>query len=247
MQDAFSRTRKLFGAEAMERLSACRVAIFGVGGVGGYALEALVRSGIGAVDLIDNDKFSLSNLNRQILATRETIGRDKVEVAAERVRQINPDCTVRTYQTFFLPETADAFDFSQYDYVIDAIDTVSGKIELVRKAVAAGVPIICSMGAGNKIDPTRFRVSDLSKTHNDPLAKVMRHKLKEAGIKKLKVVWSDEPPITPIPEAEPEETGRREAPGSTAFVPSVAGLILAGEVVRDLIAKEISTKGDKKL
>ena len=238
MQDAFSRTRKLLGAEAMERLSACRVAIFGVGGVGGYALEALVRSGIGTIDLIDNDKVCLTNLNRQIIATRGSIGRYKVEVAAERVHAINPDCTVRTYQTFFLPETADSFDFSQYDYVIDAIDTVAGKIALVQKAVAAGVPVICSMGAGNKIDPTRFRVSDLSKTHTDPLAKVMRHKLGELGIRKLKVVWSDEPPMKPIPEIEPEESNRRETPGSTAFVPSVAGLILAGEVVRDLILKK---------
>ena len=247
MQDAFSRTRKLLGADAMEKLSACRVAIFGIGGVGGHALEALVRSGVGAVDLIDNDKVCLTNLNRQIIATRSTIGCDKVEVAAERVREINPDCTVRTYPTFFLPETADAFDFSQYDYVVDAIDTVTGKIALVQKAVAAGVPIICSMGAGNKLDPTRFRVSDLSKTHTDPLAKVMRRKLGELGIKKLKVVWSDEPPMKPIPDAEPEETGRRETPGSIAFVPSVAGLILAGEVVRDLIAKEKPTKGEETL
>ena len=160
---------------------------------------------------------------------------------------INPACTVRTYQTFFLPETADSFDFTQYDYVIDAIDTVTGKIALVQKAVAAGVPIICSMGAGNKTDPTRFRVSDLSKTHTDPLAKVMRHKLKELGIKKLKVVWSDEPPMKPIPDDEPEDPNRREVPGSLAFVPSVAGLIIAGEVVRNLIAKEHLTKGENEL
>lgn len=235
MENAFSRTRKLLGAEAMEKLSACRVAIFGIGGVGGYALEALVRSGIGAVDLIDNDKVCPSNLNRQIIATRSSIGRDKVEVAAERVREINPNCTVRTYPIFFLPDNADAFDFTQYDYVVDAIDTVTGKIALVQKTVAAGVPIICSMGAGNKLDPTRFRVSDLSKTHTDPLAKVMRHKLKELGIKKLKVVWSDELPMKPIPDNASADPGRRETPGSVAFVPSVAGLILAGEVVRDLI------------
>ena len=244
MQDAFSRTRKLLGAEAMDRLSACRVAIFGIGGVGGYALEALVRSGIGAVDLIDNDKVCPSNLNRQIIATQSSIGRDKVEVATERVREINPNCTVRTHPVFFLPETADAFDFTQYDYVIDAIDTVTGKIALVQKAVAAGVPIICSMGAGNKIDPTHFRVSDLSKTHTDPLAKVMRHKLKELGIKKLKVVWSDELPMKPIPDDASANPGRRETPGSVAFVPSVAGLILAGEVVRDLIQTK---KGEEQL
>ena len=243
----------------MKRLAGCRVAIFGIGGVGGYALEALVRSGVGAVDLIDDDKVCLTNLNRQIIATRDTIGQYKVDVAAARVGAINPACVVRTYKTFFLPDNADEFDFSRYDYVVDAIDTVTGKIALVQKAVAAGVPIICSMGAGNKVDPARFRVSDLSKTHTDPLAKVMRRKLKELGIKKLKVVWSDELPLKPIPDPDIDChyhcvcppgtkrtcTERRDIPGSNAFVPSAAGLILAGEVVRDLIGWERMKKGDE--
>lgn len=236
MQNQFSRTQLLFGKDAMEKLASARVAVFGVGGVGGYAVEALVRSGIGALDLIDDDRVCLTNLNRQIIATHSTVGQYKVDVAEARVHDVNPDCKVRTYKTFFLPETAGQFDFSQYDYVIDAIDTVTGKIGLVTAAHEAGVPIICSMGAGNKVDPTRFRVSDICKTHTDPLAKVMRNKLKQLGIQKLKVVWSDEIPLRPTEESDEEPTGsRRAVPASNAFVPSVVGLILAGEVVKDLI------------
>lgn len=238
MENAFSRTELLLGKDAMSRLFGARVAVFGVGGVGGYAVEALARSGVGALDLIDNDVVSLSNLNRQIIALRSTVGQYKVDVAEARVHDVNPDCTVRTYKTFFLPETAGQFDFSQYDYVIDAIDTVTGKIALVAAARDAGVPIICSMGAGNKLDPTRFRVTDLFRTDTDPLAKVMRRKLKELGVRKLKVVWSDELPRHQEPGADgtPEEPakGRRAVPGSVAFVPSVVGLILAGEVIKDL-------------
>ncbi len=249
MQNPFSRTQLLFGKDAMSRLSSARVAVFGIGGVGGYAVEALARSGVGSLDLIDDDRICLTNLNRQIIATRKSVGEYKVDVAEERVHDINPDCVVRTYKTFFLPSTADQFDFSQYDYVVDAIDTVTGKIGLVTAAKAAGVPIICSMGAGNKVDPTRFRVSDIYKTEMDPLAKVMRYKLKRLGIKKLKVVWSDEQPIKPIddptiscrtncvcpPGTERKCTERRDIPGSNAFVPSVVGLIMAGEVIKDLI------------
>ena len=235
-QNPFSRTQILFGKDALDRLAAARVAVFGIGGVGGYAVEALARSGVGALDLIDNDTVCPTNLNRQIIATLSTVGQYKVDVAKARIHDINPDCSVRTYKTFFLPESADQFDFSQYNYVVDAIDTVTGKIGLVKAAHDAGVPIICSMGAGNKVDPTRFRVTDIYKTDTDPLAKVMRNKLKSLGIKKLKVVWSDEPPIKPkeLPEECPSE-GRRAIPGSNAFVPSVVGLILAGEVVKDLI------------
>ena len=241
METPFSRTQRLLGKDAMRRLSLAHVAVFGVGGVGGYVVEALARSGIGSLDLIDNDTVSLSNLNRQIIALRSTVGQPKTEVAAARVRDINPDCSVRTFQTFFLPETASQFDFSQYDYVVDAIDTVTGKIGLVLAAREAGVPIICSMGAGNKLDPTRFRVSDISKTHTDPLAKVMRTKLKRLGVSHLKVVWSDDLQLQPMPEAdetkEEPTAGRRAVPGSVAFVPSAAGLVLASEVVRDLIGQ----------
>ena len=252
MQNQFSRTQLLFGQDAMDRLAKSRVAVFGVGGVGGYAVEALARSGVGALDLIDDDRVCLTNLNRQIIALHSTVGKYKVDVAEARVRDINPACVVHTHKTFFLPETASQFDFSQYDYVVDAIDTVTGKIGLVAAAKAAGVPIICSMGAGNKLDPTRFRVSDISKTHTDPLAKVMRNKLKRMGIAKLKVVWSDELPVKPIddptiscrthcvcpPGTERKCTERRDIPGSNAFVPSVAGLVLASEVIKDLIGRE---------
>ena len=241
MNNPFSRTQRLLGKDAMLRLSSAHVAVFGIGGVGGYAVEALARSGVGSLDLIDNDTVSLSNLNRQIIALRSTVGQPKTEVAAARVRDINPDCVVRTYQTFFLPETASQFDFTQYDYVVDAIDTVTGKIGLVLAARDAGVPIICSMGAGNKLDPTRFRVSDISKTHTDPLAKVMRTKLKQFGVNHLKVVWSDELPMQPVQDEDdvPEAptAGRRAIPGSVAFVPSVAGLVLASEVIKDLIGQ----------
>lgn len=240
MQNQFIRTQMLFGKDAMDRLAAARVAVFGIGGVGGYAVEALARSGVGALDLIDDDQVCLSNLNRQIIATHSTVGKNKVDIAAARVHDINPDCKVQTHKVFFLPENADQFDFSQYDYIIDAIDTVAGKIGLVTAAKAAGVPIICSMGAGNKVDPTRFRVSDISKTHTDPLAKVMRNKLKTLGIKKLKVVWSDEPPLKPKEASEESPAGsRRVIPASVAFVPSVVGLILAGEVVKDLVGWKI--------
>ena len=231
--DKFSRTELLIGADAMNRLKNARVAVFGVGGVGGYVVEALARSGVGTLDLIDNDTVSVTNINRQIIATTKTVGRDKVEVAKERVLDINPDAIVNTYNMFYLPETADTFDFSQYDYVVDAIDTVSGKIGLVLQAQEAKVPIISSMGAGNKMDPTAFEVTDIYKTSVCPLAKVMRRELKNRGVKKLKVVYSKEIPMTPLETIS--EAGRRQLPGSMAFVPSVVGLIIAGEIIKDLI------------
>lgn len=240
MPDRFSRTQLLLGAAAMERLGHARVAVFGVGGVGGYVVEALARSGIGALDLIDNDTVSESNINRQIIALSDTVGRDKVTVAAERVHQINPDCVVRTHQTFFLPETAAQFDFSQYDYVVDAIDTVAGKLALVEAAQAAGTPILCAMGAGNKLDPTAFRVADIHQTSACPLARVMRYECRKRGIKRLKVVYSPEKPRRPLASerdgclSQAEQNGRRDIPGSIAFVPPVVGLIAAGEVVKDL-------------
>lgn len=249
MLNQYSRTELLFGKEAMEKLRAARVAVFGVGGVGGYTVEALARSGVGTLDLIDNDKVCLTNLNRQLLATRKTIGKYKVDVAAERIADIDPEIKVNVYKLFYGPETAEQFDFSQYDYVVDAIDTVTGKIALVMQAAAAGTPIIASMGAGNKVDPTAFEVADIYKTSVCPLARVMRYELKRRGIKKLKVVYSKEMPIKPAEDPEtgcrtdgigPQETetnsaARRAIPGSTAFVPSAAGLIIAGEVVKDLI------------
>ena len=229
----------------MERLKHARVAVFGVGGVGGFTVEALARSGVGTLDLIDDDKVCFSNLNRQIIATHKTIGRLKVEVAKERVLEINPDAVVNIYPTFYLPETAKQFDFTKYDYVVDAIDTVSGKLMLVEQAKEAGVPIISSMGAGNKLDPTAFKVADIYKTNVCPLAKVMRRELKKRGIDKLKVVYSEEMPLTPLEDMEettlmPEDSThakRRQTPGSTAFVPSVVGLIIAGEVIKDLTLK----------
>lgn len=235
MDDQFSRTRLLLGDNGIEKLQNARVAVFGVGGVGGYAVEALARAGVGALDLIDNDTVACSNLNRQIIATHDTIGKLKVDVAADRVHAINPDCTVRVYRTFYLPETKDQFDFSQYDYVVDAIDTVSGKIALVLQSKEAGVPIICAMGAGNKLDPSRFEVADLYKTSVCPLARVMRTECRKRGIKHLKVVYSKEPPVTPLVSAEDMAPGKRSVPGSVSFVPAAAGLILAGEVVRDLV------------
>ncbi len=238
MGNQFSRTELLLGGDAMAKLAAARVAVFGVGGVGGYTVEALARSGIGAIDLIDNDTVCLSNINRQIIATHKTIGKFKVDAAEERILDINPNLIVRKHKTFYTPETADQFDFSEYDYVVDAIDTVSGKIQLVMQANAAGTPIISSMGAGNKLDPTAFEVTDIYKTSVCPLARVMRRELNKRGIKKLKVVYSTEPPITPnITEESASElagTSRRSIPGSTAFVPSVVGLIIAGEVIKDL-------------
>lgn len=239
MSDQFSRTQLLFGSGAMEKLASSRVAVFGVGGVGGYVVEALVRSGIGAIDIVDDDKVCLSNLNRQIIALHSTVGRYKVDVAEERIKDINPDCTVYKHRMFYVPDTRDHFDFSQYDYVVDAIDTVKGKIELVMQAQEANVPIISSMGAGNKTNPAMFEVSDIYKTSVCPLAKVMRYELRKRGVKHLKVVYSKEQPLTPqsdsSSQAEAPQSGRRSVPGSTAFVPSAVGLIIAGEVVKDLI------------
>ncbi len=234
MQDQFARTRLLYGSEAMEKLYASRVAVFGIGGVGGYVVEALARSGVGALDLIDNDTVCLSNINRQIIATRKTIGRYKVDVAMERVHDINPDCKVMGYKTFFLPETQDQFDFHDYNYVIDAIDTVTGKLTIIEKARQAGVPVISSMGAGNKLNPSMFEVADIYETTVCPLAKVIRHECKKRGIDSLKVVYSKEKPIKPLEDTSGSDNNRRSTPGSTAFVPSVVGLIIAGEVINDL-------------
>ena len=239
MLDPFSRTRLLLGPEAMEKLRQSRVAVFGVGGVGGYAVEALARSGIGALDLIDHDRVSLTNLNRQLHATLETIGQYKVDAAAARIKSINPACRVRPHPVFYLPETRDLFDFTQYDYVVDAIDTVKGKLALAEAAQAAGTPIISSMGAGNKLDPTAFRVADIYQTSVCPLARIMRTECRKRGIKKLKVVYSRELPVRPageIPADDRMGSSRRDIPGSTAFVPAAAGLIIAGEVVKDLCA-----------
>lgn len=239
MQEEFSRTAMLLGAEALEKLSASRVAVFGLGGVGGAAAEALARSGIGCLDLIDNDVVSKSNINRQIFATQDTIGRYKTDVAAERIAAINPKAVIYTYKTFYMPDTSKEFDFSQYDYIIDAIDTVTGKIELIVNADRTDTPIISSMGTGNKLDPTKFVVTDIYKTSVCPLARVMRRELKARNIRHLKVVYSEEPPIVPQSENHSVSNGVREkqVPGSVAFVPPVAGLILAGTVVKDLIEK----------
>lgn len=248
MLNQFSRTELLLGHDNMEKLKNARVAVFGIGGVGGFTVEALARSGVGTLDLIDDDRVCLTNINRQIIATRKTIGQYKVDAAKERILDINPDAVVNTYKTFFMPDTADDFDFSVYDYVVDAIDTVTGKIMLVEAAQKAGTPIISSMGAGNKLDPTAFEVADIYKTSVCPLAKVMRRELKKRGIRKLKVVYSKEKALTPIddtanscrshcicpPGSARTCTQRRQIPGSTAFVPSVVGLIIAGEVIKDL-------------
>lgn len=251
MLNQFSRTELLFGKEAMQILENSRIAVFGIGGVGGYAVEALARSGVGTFDLIDDDKVCLTNLNRQIIATRKTVGKYKVDVMKERILEINPDAIVNTHKCFFLPENKDEFDFSQYSYVIDAVDTVTAKIQLVLEAQNAGVPIISSMGAGNKLDPTQFEVADIYETSVCPLAKVMRRELKKRDVKYLKVVYSKEKPIRPIedmaiscrnhcicpPGAKHKCTERRDIPGSNAFVPSVVGLIMAGEVMKDLVGK----------
>lgn len=234
----FSRTELMLGENAMKKLADSRIAVFGIGGVGGYALEALVRSGVGAVDIIDGDKVSITNINRQIIATYKTVGQYKVEAAAARIAEINPECIVRTYKTFYMPENAYEFDFKVYDYVIDAIDTVAGKIAIIENAGKSGTPVISSMGAGNKLDPTAFEVADIYRTSVCPLARVMRYELKKRGIKKLKVVYSKETPVT-TPEDVSEECraemkGRGRAPGSNAFVPSAAGLIIAGEVIKDI-------------
>ena len=235
MQEQFLRTAMLLGESAIEKLNNARVAIFGLGGVGGYALEALCRSGIGTLHLIDSDTLSISNLNRQILATHDTVGMLKVEAARARVRAINPDCRVFTYPIFFTPETADALDFSQFDYVIDAIDTVTGKLCLIEKAADAGIPVISCMGTGNRLDASALRVMDISKTSNCGLARVMRKELRKRGINHLKVVCSLEEPLTPMGGVEEAVAlGKRQIPGSNAFVPGAAGLLLAGEVIRDL-------------
>ena len=236
MIEQFSRTEILLGEAAMERLYKARVAVFGIGGVGGYTVEALARCGIGQLDLCDSDTVSISNLNRQILATHSTVGQLKVEAAKNRILDINPNCVVRTYPFFYLPDTADRFDFTAYDYIVDAIDTVTGKLALVERAHAAGTPIICSMGTGNKLDAGAFQVADISKTSMCPLARVMRKELKKRGIDHVKVVYSREEALTPnVDPEELERTGKRQIPGSLAFVPGAAGLLLAGEVVRDLI------------
>lgn len=235
MYNEFSRTELLLGPEAMKKLKNSRVAVFGIGGVGGYVCEALARSGVGALDLFDNDTVSLTNINRQIIALHSTVGISKVEAAKSRILDINPMAEVHANQVFFTPENAEDFDFTVYDYVVDAIDTVAGKIALVKKARDSGVKIISSMGAGNKLDPTGFIISDISKTQVCPLARVMRKKLKEIGIPHLKVVYSKEMPITPLESGEIKGTAGRPVPGSTAFVPSVAGLIIGGEVIKDLI------------
>lgn len=248
MLTQFSRTELLLGKEVMDRLAHSRVAVFGVGGVGGFACEALVRSGIGAFDLIDDDKVCLTNLNRQIIATRKTVGKYKVDVMKERMEEINPEVKVCVHKCFFLPENADEFPFEEYDYIIDAVDTVTAKIAIIMKAKESGIPVISSMGAGNKLDASAFKVADIYKTKVCPLAKVMRHELKKRGVKKLKVVYSEEQPLKPVedmaiscrqncicpPGTEHKCTERRAIPGSAAFVPSVAGLIIAGEVVKDI-------------
>ena len=255
MLNQFSRTELLFGRQAMERLAGSRVAVFGIGGVGGYVCEALARSGVGAFDLVDDDRICLTNLNRQIIATRRTVGRFKADVMCERIRDINPDAEVTVHKCFFLPENASEFAFDRYDYVVDAIDTVTAKIALAVMAEEKHIPIISCMGAGNKLDPSRFRVADLYETSVDPLARVLRRELRRRGICALKVVYSDEPPVRPIedmaiscryhcicpPGTKRHCTDRRDIPGSTAFVPSAAGLIMAGEVIRDLAATDGGT------
>ena len=243
MSERFSRTQLLFGDEAMDILASSRVAVFGIGGVGGYTVEALARSGVGALDLVDDDKVCITNINRQIIALNSTIGMYKVDAAAERIHEINPDCNVTCHRMFYMPDTADKLDFSQYDYIVDAIDTVTGKIEIIMQAKSKGVPVISSMGAGNKLDPTAFEVSDIYKTSVCPLAKVMRYQLKRRNVKNLKVVYSKEQPIVPHGQPVADGSGetdmrtgsaRRSTPGSNAFVPSVVGLIIAGEVIKDL-------------
>ena len=248
MKEELMRTELLFGSEGMEKLKNAKVALFGVGGVGGYVAEALARSGVGNMVLTDNDCVSVSNINRQIIATRSSVGKYKVDVAKERILEINPDAVVHTYKMFYMPDTADQFDFSQYDYVVDAIDTVTGKIELVMQAQKSNTPIISCMGAGNKMDASAFEVADIYKTSGCPLARVMRRELKKRRVRHLKVVYSKEPAMTPVdemaiscktncicpPGTARKCTQRRQVPGSNAFVPAVAGLIVAGEIVRDL-------------
>lgn len=248
MLDQFSRTQLLIGREGIDRLSRARVAVFGIGGVGGYVCEALVRSGVGAFELVDDDRVCLTNLNRQILATRKTVGKYKAEVMAERMREINPNVDITIHKCFFLPENADEFPFNEYSYVVDAVDTVTAKLEIILRAKAEGVPVISAMGAGNKLDAGRLKVADIYETSVCPLARVMRYELRKRKVKSLKVVFSDEKPTRPIedmsiscrthcicpPDAKHKCTERRDIPGSTAFVPAVAGLLIAGEVVRDI-------------
>ena len=243
MMNPYSRTEFLLGKAAMDKLNKARVAVFGLGGVGGYVVEALARSGIGALDLVDHDTISQTNINRQILATADTVGMDKVAAAVSRVKAINPEIRVNGRKTFYLPETAGEFDFTEYDYVVDAIDTVTGKMMLIQAAEAAGVPIISSMGTGNKLDPTAFRVGDISETTVCPLARIIRKECKKRGIRRLKVVYSTEDPIkTTLPPDDPAwaelPEGRNALPGSICFVPAVAGMIIAGEVIKDIIKKE---------
>ena len=235
MSEQFLRTEMLLGRDAIEKLHSARVAVFGLGGVGGYVVEALARSGVGSLDLVDNDTVSVSNLNRQILATHSTVGMLKVDAARNRVLDINPDCVVRAYPIFYTPETADSFDFTRYDYIVDAIDTVTGKLALVERAMAVNTPIICCMGTGNKLDASAFQVEDISKTAMCPLARVMRKELNKRGIRHLKVVYSQEEALKPTGwEEEAAATGKRQIPGSVPFVPGAAGLILAGEVIKDI-------------
>ena len=236
MVNQFARTELLIGKDGLEKLKNSTVAVFGIGGVGGYVVEALVRSGLGSIDLIDNDKVSLTNLNRQIIATHKTIGMQKVDAAEQRIKEINPDVNIKKYNLFFTPETADKIDFSKYDYVVDAIDTVVGKLKIIEQAKNADIPVISSMGAGNKMHPELFEVSDISKTSVCPLAKVIRQELKKRRIKRVKVVYSKENPIKPA-NSDEQAVDKRQIPGSNAFVPSVAGLIIAGEVIRDLLNK----------
>ena len=236
--EQFTRTELLLGEAAMRKLASSRVAVFGIGGVGGYTVEALARSGIGALDLIDSDRVAMSNLNRQIIATLDTVGQYKVDAAAARIASINPECRVTVFRLFFTPETQDQFDFTKYDYVVDAIDTVTGKLALAECAQAAGTPIISAMGAGNKLDPTAFRVADINDTSVCPLAKVMRRECRRRGIRHLKVVYSQEEPLQPLGRPADEDSVRRSIPGSTAFVPPVTGLIIAGEVIKDLTEAE---------
>lgn len=239
MEEFYSRTAMLLGEDAIQKLQMARVAVFGIGGVGGYVVEALVRAGVGAIDLIDNDSVCESNLNRQIIATKSTLGMTKVDAMERRIRDINPGCQVRKYPCFYLPETAKEFDFTDYSYVVDAIDTVTGKIQLVMQAEEAGVPIISSMGTGNKLNPTELEVADIYKTSVCPLAKVMRRELKKRGIKGLKVVYSkEEPKILQKEYEEEKNSNRRAIPGSVSFVPSVAGLVIASEVIKDIIKTE---------
>lgn len=235
MINPFSRTERLFGKNSMQKLAASRVAVFGAGGVGGYVLEALARSGVGAIDIIDSDEISVTNINRQILATRSTVGRTKVCVAAERIADINPDCKVTTHKLFYLPENADMINFNSFDYIVDAIDTVTGKIAIIERAKRLGVPVISCMGTGNKTDPSALKVSDIYKTSVCPLARVMRRELKKRGVEALKVVYSEEEPVAPDICADELKDNGRQSPASCAFVPSVAGLMIAGEVIKDLI------------